>query len=46
MPTVGYARVSSTGQDLAVQFEKLEVAGCPTRSSERSAQAQMPGAQN
>jgi DNA invertase Pin-like site-specific DNA recombinase len=24
MTTVGYARVSSTGQDLAVQFEKLE----------------------
>jgi DNA invertase Pin-like site-specific DNA recombinase len=28
MPVVGYARVSSTGQDLAVQFEKLEKAGC------------------
>jgi DNA invertase Pin-like site-specific DNA recombinase len=28
MTTVGYARVSSTGQDLAVQFEKLEGAGC------------------
>ena len=27
MPNVGYARVSSTGQDLAVQFEKLEATG-------------------
>ena len=28
MPTVGYARVSSTGQDLTVQLEKLEGTGC------------------
>jgi DNA invertase Pin-like site-specific DNA recombinase len=28
MTTVGYARVSSTGQDLTVQIEKLEGAGC------------------
>jgi DNA invertase Pin-like site-specific DNA recombinase len=27
MTTVGYARVSSTGQDLAIQLEKLEGAG-------------------
>ena len=28
MSTVGYARVSSTGQDLTVQLEKLEGAAC------------------
>ena len=28
MTTVGHARVSSTGQDLTVQIEKLEGAGC------------------
>ncbi len=28
MPAVGYARVSSTGQDLAVQLERLEGASC------------------
>jgi DNA invertase Pin-like site-specific DNA recombinase len=27
-PVVGYARVSSTGHDLAVQLEKLQGAGC------------------
>jgi hypothetical protein len=28
MPVVGYARVSSYGQDLSVQLEKLETAEC------------------
>src|SRR4029453_14445630 len=28
MPVVGYARLSSTGQDLSVQLEKLDKAGC------------------
>jgi DNA invertase Pin-like site-specific DNA recombinase len=35
MPIVGYARVSSTGQDLAVQLEKLEAAGCDKMFEEK-----------
>ena len=42
MTTVGYARVSSTGQDLGVQLESWRAA---TRSSRRNAQASMPDGQ-
>ena len=40
MTNVGYARVSSTGQDLAIQIEKLEPAGCD-KSSEKNVLALM-----
>src|SRR6478672_9967124 len=35
MPIVGYARVSTTGQDLVVQLEKLEAARCDKIFKER-----------
>jgi DNA invertase Pin-like site-specific DNA recombinase len=35
MPVVGYARVSSTGQDLSVQLEKLEKGGCKKAFKEK-----------
>jgi DNA invertase Pin-like site-specific DNA recombinase len=35
MTTVGYARVSTTGQDLAVQLEKLQKAGCQKMFKEK-----------
>jgi DNA invertase Pin-like site-specific DNA recombinase len=40
MATVGYARVSSIGQSLDVQLEKLR--GCDTRRGDRES---MPGGQ-
>jgi hypothetical protein len=43
MPVVGYARVSSFGQDLAVQLEKLEGPDA-RRSSGKNGQELMLGA--
>jgi hypothetical protein len=44
MTTVGYARVSGTGQDLDLQLEKLK--GCDKVFKERSTQASMQGVQS
>src|SRR5215204_3628626 len=35
MPLIGYARVSSTDQDLALQIERLKAAGCEMVRSEK-----------
>ena len=35
MPRIGYARVSSTDQDLALQIERLKAAGCEMVRSEK-----------
>jgi len=35
MARIGYARVSSTDQDLALQIERLKVAGCEIVRSEK-----------
>ena len=44
MTTVGYARVSSTGQDLTVQLEKL--GGCDKVFKEKRSGVDAPGDQH
>src|SRR6516225_5184642 len=43
MATIGYARVSSTDQDLAIQEEALRAAGCTIIRSEKRSGAKMEG---
>ena len=43
MATIGYARVSSTDQDLAIQEEALRVAGCTIIRSEKRSGTKMEG---
>ena len=43
MATIGYARVSSTDQDLAIQEEALRTAGCTIIRSEKRSGAKMEG---
>src|SRR5215469_7018857 len=43
MATIGYARVSSTDQDLAIQEEALRTAGCTIIRSEKCSGTKMEG---
>ena len=43
MVTIGYARVSSTDQDLAIQEEALRAAGCTIIRSEKRSGTKMEG---
>ena len=43
MATIGYARVSSTDQDLAIQEEALRAAGCTIIRSEKGSGTKMEG---
>ena len=43
MATIGYARVSSTDQDLAIQEEALRTAGCTIIRSEKRSGTKMEG---
>jgi DNA invertase Pin-like site-specific DNA recombinase len=43
MATIGYARVSSTDQDLAIQEDALRAAGCTIIRSEKRSGTKMEG---